>query len=430
MFVKIGIIGLGYVGLIKCVCLSSLGNTVYGFDKNSNRLALIKKGVAPFHEDQLQELLSQGIDNSSIIIAESLDILLAKSEVIMVCIGTPSSDDGSADLSKLIECCSQIGTELRDNRTMRHIVICSTIPPYTTRRTIIPTLETNSSLKHGIDFIVLYHPEFLREGTGITDFFYPPYTIVGQDDKIAGSDILLKLYTDLPGPKVVTSYELGEITKYCCNLFHAVKITFANEVGLLCKSLGLDSRQVLKLFCCDKKLNISKTYLKPGLAFGGSCLPKDIRSIISLAKSKDIELKMLDAILQSNDYQLNRIIHLIKSLNERKIGIIGLSFKAGTDDLRESPSLQLVNILFKLGYDLSIFDEKINPRQFDISKSSIVSLLCKDLEYVVNHSRVLIITQYPENLINYVSNSDCLIIDVLGSNHELAKLDKYIGLYW
>lgn len=430
LFVNIGIIGLGYIGLIKCVCFSALGNTVYGFDNNPSILSFIEKGIAPFYESKLQKLLSQGVNNRSIRTAESLSDLVVHSQIIMVCIGTPSSDVGGTDLSQLIKCCSQIGHEIRNNQEIKYIVICSTTPPLTIRHTIIPTVEQTSNLKHGVDFVVLYHPEFLREGSGISDFFNPPYIIVGQDEKVDSADILMNLYIDLPGTRAITSYEVAETIKYGSNLFHAVKITFANEMGLLCKSIGVDSREVLKLLCCDKKLNISDAYLKPGLAFGGSCLPKDIRSTIFLAESRNIQLRMLDAILPSNCYQLRRIVQLLESLKHKDVGIIGLSFKSGSDDLRESPSLSLANSLLNLGYNLAIYDEKIEPHQLANSKLVAAATICNDISDIIKRSKVLIVTQYPKDLVGSIENSGCAIIDVLGSDHSLARLDGYFGLYW
>jgi GDP-mannose 6-dehydrogenase len=371
---KISIFGLGYVGVVSAACLASKGHQVTGVDVNHEKVKMLKEGQSPIIENGLSELLAEGLDSKRITAICNPAEAVQSTDVSMVCVGTPSRANGSLDTKYIENVSAEIGQALRDKNKEHIIIFRSTMLPSTMREVVIPKIEEASYKKQNKDFYVAYNPEFLRESTAIYDFFNPPKIVVGADTEEI-SDIVLSIYEGLPGPRIKTEIEIAEMVKYVDNNFHALKITFANEIGHLCKSIGIDSHKVMDIFVQDKKLNISPAYLKPGFAFGGSCLPKDLRAINYLAKMHDIETPLLNSIIPSNNMQILKAIKKIMQFGKKKIGIAGISFKEGTDDLRESPIIEIIETLIGKGYDLKLYDQNI----------SLAKLIGANKEYINNH---------------------------------------------
>jgi GDP-mannose 6-dehydrogenase len=304
-------------------------------------------------------------------------------EISLICVGTPSQLNGNLDLSYVRRVCEEIGAAIARKPGFHVVVARSTMLPGSMRDVVIPTLEAASGKKAGVDFGVCNNPEFLREGTAVYDYYHPPKTVIGESDPRAG-DVLVQLYTGMNAPLIRTSIETAEMVKYTDNVWHALKVGFANEIGNLCKPLGIDSHEVMEIFCQDTKLNLSPYYLKPGFAFGGSCLPKDVRALTYKGKSLDVALPILDAILPSNDLQVQRAVDMVMSKNKRRIGVLGFSFKAGTDDLRESPVVEVIERLLGKGYELRIYDRNVN----------MAALTGANRDYILNHiphiSRIMV----------------------------------------
>lgn len=356
---KISIFGLGYVGSVSAACFASRGHTVIGVDPNVTKVELMRAGRAPIVEQGLEEMIATHVAAGRITTTTDTASSIAASEISFVCVGTPSQRNGSLDLTALGHVCDQIGAALANLDTFHIVVIRSTILPGTIKNFVIPRLEAQSGKKAGKDFGVCNNPEFLREGTAVHDFEHPPKTVIGETDPRSG-DLVQALYDGLPGPIIRCGIEVGEMVKYADNSWHAVKVAFANEIGKFCKAAGIDSHQVMDIFCQDTKLNLSPYYLRPGFAFGGSCLPKDIRALAYKARSLDVSTPLISSILFSNKEQVEWGIERIMRLNKKKIGILGFSFKAGTDDLRESPLVDVIERLLGKGYDLRLYDSNVN----------------------------------------------------------------------
>ncbi|HHN47617.1 MAG TPA: nucleotide sugar dehydrogenase [Bacteroidales bacterium] len=353
---RISVFGLGYVGVVTAACLAKEGHQVMGIDISDIKVDLIKAGKTPIIEEKIGEMVQEGVDSGRLTASMDTRKAVQETDMAIVCVGTPSRDDGSLDIGFVEEVTKQIGEELRSRSAPFIFVLRSTVLPGTVRRTVIPLLEKHSGKKLGAGIEVVFHPEFLREGSAVRDFYEPPKIIAGVRVKEAGAHVMA-LYDGIDAPRHFCSLEVAEMVKYSDNLFHAVKITFANEIGMLCHNQGIDSRQVMELFCTDTKLNISSAYLRPGFAFGGSCLPKDMRAILSLARTSNVPVPMLNQVLESNLRQIDRVLNMIINGKAKKIGFWGLSFKPGTDDLRESPMVELAERLLGKGYHLLIWDE-------------------------------------------------------------------------
>ena len=350
---KISIFGMGYVGTVSAACLAQDGHEVIGVDPVRTKVDLINSGQSPIIEVDIAEIIAATVKSGRLRATDNQDEAILQTELSFVCVGTPSQSNGNLDLTHIRRVCELIGTALK-NKSARHtVVIRSTILPGTMKQIVIPTLEEYSGKKAGVGFGVCNNPEFLREGSAVKDFNAPPKTVIGEVDRESG-DTLAALYAKLDAPFIRTDVETAEMVKYVDNSWHALKIGFANEIGNLCKSFAIDSHQVMKIFCEDKKLNISPAYLMPGFAFGGSCLPKDLRALAYKAKMHDLSLPIMNAILPSNELQVANGLRLITEKGQRKIGILGFSFKAGTDDLRESPMIEVIEHLIGKGYDLRI----------------------------------------------------------------------------
>lgn len=370
---KICVFGLGYVGAVSAACLAMDGHEVVGIDPERAKVDLINAGKTPIIEKGIGEIIKDQVAAGRLL-ATSDVAAIAGADLLFVCVGTPSLPNGSIDLKYVRRVCEQIGEALRGHDHAPSVVVRSTMLPGTMRQVVIPTLEASSGKQAGADFGVCINPEFLREGTSVFDYFNPPKTIIGELGKSSG-DLLASLYVKMRAPLIRTDIETAEMVKYVDNAWHALKVGFANEIGNICKGVGVDAHRVMEIFCQDTKLNISPYYLKPGFAFGGSCLPKDLRALLYKAKTLDLSPPILGAILPSNQQQIDRGVQAVVAKGKRKVGILGFSFKAGTDDLRESPVVELTERLLGKGYDLRIYDRNV----------SIASIHGANRDYILNH---------------------------------------------
>lgn len=371
---RISIMGLGYVGAVSAGCLADDGHTVIGVDSNQTKIGLLNEGVSPIVEKDIDEIIRTQVANGTLRATSNVSEAIRDSEITLICVGTPSQLNGSLDLSFVRKVCEDIGLALRDKDAYHVVVARSTMLPGSMRDIVVPTLEEYSGKVAGKDFGVCNNPEFLREGTAVHDYRHPPKTVIGEIDQRSG-EILLALYERIDAPVIRTDVETAEMVKYSDNAWHALKVVFANEIGNLCKGIGIDSHEVMKIFCQDLKLNLSPYYLKPGFAFGGSCLPKDVRALTYKARALDLRVPVLSSILESNEAQIERALRMITEKGNRRVGVLGFSFKAGTDDLRESPVVELIERLIGKGYDLRLFDRNVN----------IAALTGANKDYILNH---------------------------------------------
>lgn len=396
---RISIFGLGYVGAVSAACLARDGHTVIGVDPNQTKVDLINGGKSPIVELGLDDLIRDGVAAGRLSAVRDAASAVAGSDISFVCVGTPSAANGSLDLRYVQAVCEEIGLVLKTLQRHHTVVVRSTILPGTMQSIVLPALRKTSGREPGTDFSVLNNPEFLREGTAVNDYFNPPKTVIGAMDP-AGAAPLERVYASLPGPKITTSLETAELVKYVDNVWHALKVGFANEIGAICKQLDIDSHPLMDIFCQDRKLNISPTYLKPGFAFGGSCLPKDVRALSYKARQLDLKLPIIGSILDSNEVHLQRAMDMVTRHGRRPLGVLGLSFKPGTDDLRESPMVELVERLLGKGYDLRIYDRNVSlaslmgaNREFIFRHiPHIAKLLSPSLDEVVAHGEVLVVS--------------------------------------
>lgn len=356
---KISVFGLGYVGCVSAACFARDGHEVIGVDVSSNKVDIINSGNSPIVEAGMNELVAETVGAGKLKATTDSGEAVANSELSLICVGTPSNANGSLDLRYVTRVCEEIGASLRDKSSRHVVVIRSTMLPGTIENVVVPALESSSGKRAGADFGVCINPEFLREGTSLKDFYAPPFTLIGADDEET-ANLVSELYRKIDAPLYVTPVKTAEMVKYVCNCFHALKVTFANEVGNICKALNVDSHEVMAVFVKDTKLNLSPYYLKPGFAFGGSCLPKDLRAMNYKAKELDVEVPVLASILPSNRRQIDSAIEMVVRTGKKRLGVLGFSFKAGTDDLRESPMVTLIETLIGKGYQLSIYDRDVS----------------------------------------------------------------------
>jgi GDP-mannose 6-dehydrogenase len=394
---KISILGLGYVGAVSAGCLAHEGHEVIGVDPQKAKVDLINEGRSPIVERDLGEMIESQVIAGRLRATSNVHEAVRYSDLSIICVGTPSMGNGHIDLSYVRRVCEEIGESLRDHPA-HTVVVRSTLLPGTMRGVVIPTLEKASGLKAGHDFGLAINPEFLREGTAVHDYFHPPKTVIGQLDEASGN-LVATLYGHLPCPMIRTDYETAEMVKYADNAWHALKVGFANEIGNICKGLNIDSHKLMEIFCQDTKLNLSPYYLKPGFAFGGSCLPKDVRALTYKAKLLDVSVPILNAILPSNQEQIERGIRAVIEKGKRKVGILGFSFKAGTDDLRESPIVELTERLIGKGYDVRVYDSNVRiaavrgaNRDYILNHIPHISKLMVDsIDQVLDHSETIVI---------------------------------------
>ncbi len=355
MTTSISVFGLGYVGCVSAACFAREGHSVTGVDVNPSKVEMINAGKATIVEMGIGELGAEMAAGGRLTATTDVARAVRETAISLVCVGTPSRPNGSLDLSYVERVAEQIGAAIKGKPGRHTVVIRSTVLPGTIHDVVVPALERTSGKRAGADFGVCGNPEFLREGTSIRDFYDPPFTLVGADDPETGQAVAA-LYAGIEAPVHVVPVRTAEMVKYACNCFHGLKVAFANEIGNICKASGVDSHEVMRIFCEDRKLNISPYYLRPGYAFGGSCLPKDLRATVYNARSHDVPVPVLEATLESNRLQIERAYELVMATGKKRVGVLGLSFKAGTDDLRESPMVALIERLIGKGVQLSIYD--------------------------------------------------------------------------
>lgn len=371
--VRISVFGLGYVGAVTAGCLAKEGHEVVGVDPNPTKVGLINGGKTPIIETGIAEIIEVAVREGRLRATANVPDAVATTELSLICVGTPSQLNGSLDLKHVRRVCEEIGSAVRSKNAFHLVVARSTMLPGTMRDVVIPTLEEASGRRAGTDFGVCNNPEFLREGTAVYDFYNPPKTVIGETDSQSG-DILAQIYAGIEAPLIRTDVQTAEMVKYTDNVWHALKVGFANEIGSICKALAIDGHRVMDIFCQDLKLNLSSYYLRPGFAFGGSCLPKDVRALTYKARTLDVEAPIMNAIMSSNDRQIEKGVKMVIEKGNRRVGLLGLSFKAGTDDLRESPLVEVVERLIGKGYDVRIFDRNV----------SIASLVGANRDYILN----------------------------------------------
>ena len=395
---KVSVFGLGYVGAVSCGCLAKDGAEVVGVDVNPDKVQLINEGRTPIVEALIGEILADGVRSGRVRATTNVEEAIDATDVSVISVGTPSEPNGSLSLAAVRRVSEQIGGALKRKSSRHVVVVRSTVLPGTVRSVVVPALEQASGKQAHRDFGVCFNPEFLREGSSVEDYYNPPFTLIGrareEDGRTAAG-----LYARVTAEVFYSSIETAEMVKYVCNAFHALKITFANEMGILGQALGVDSHQVMDLFCRDNKLNISTKYLKPGFAFGGSCLPKDLRALLYSARRGDVQIPLAAGILESNRVQIERAAAMIMGLQKKRVSMLGLSFKAGTDDLRESPLVMLTETLIGKGYNIRIYDSNIslarlvgaNRQYIETEIPHISSLLVPDLATAVEHGEVLVL---------------------------------------
>ncbi len=437
---KISIFGLGYVGAVSMACLARDDHEVVGVDLDPLKLDLIRQGRSPIVEEGIQDLTAQVMASGRVRVTDDVAEAVQATRLSFICVGTPSSANGSQDLSAVRRVAEQIGAALKHKDDYHVIVMRSTIQPGAMDLVVKAGLESTSGKKANRDFGLCFQPEFLREGTSIKDYDNPPFTVIGTEDERAAA-VLREVFGHLPGEFLTTSIGVAEMLKYACNAFHAVKITFANEIGRLAQSVGVDSRQVMELVCKDQRLNISPAYLKPGFAFGGSCLPKDLRALTYVGKLNDVTTPMLGNVMGSNRAHIDHALDLVMNSGKRKVGMIGLSFKAGTDDLRESPLVTIAERLIGKGYDLKIYDPEVNlsrllganKRYIEQSIPHIGSLMVSSAEEALDHAEVIIVGLGGRDVAPLIEDRvrpDQVIVDLVGLRGASGAHSGYHGICW
>jgi GDP-mannose 6-dehydrogenase len=397
--VRVSVFGLGYVGCITAACLAKAGHHVVGVDVNTEKVSMVNAGVSPLVEPGLGDLLAAVAAAGTLRATPRTDEAVAESDLGLICVGTPGQDNGQLDVSAVARVAEGIGQALGRQPKPYTVVLRSTVLPGTTEAVLLPALHRGGPSGSMPDLTIAVNPEFMREGSSLRDFAQPPVTLVGSEHREA-ADRLQELYRGVDAPFVHTSVRTAEMAKYVSNTFHALKVTFANEIGDLCEALGADPQEVMRVFTMDRKLNISDAYLRPGFAFGGSCLPKDLRALLHAAGRIDVAGPLLSAILPSNDRQVQHAVSRILATRRRRVGVVGLAFKPDTDDLRESPIVRLVEALIGKGCELRILDPNVsiarlagaNRRAIEADIPHIASLMCDTLEILLAHAEVLVLT--------------------------------------
>lgn len=393
----ISVFGIGYVGVVSSACLASTGHVVIAVDVNQRKVDTLNEGRTPIAEPGLADLIKSEVRAGRLSATTAVEKAIDESEVSVVCVGTPSSANGSLDLSQVVRVCESIGGALRNKRAHHDVVVRSTMLPGSMCSVVIPALERCAEKRIEESLSVAYYPEFLREGSAIRDYREASVAVIGVNDPI--ERVVAALVGQVPGGVFITDFATAEAIKYAANAWHAAKIVFANEIGNFCKASQVDSYKVMEILCADKRLNMSSAYMRPGFAFGGSCLPKDLRAMLYQAKSRDLTLPMLEALSISNNMQIRHAFSLVQAAENRRVGLIGLSFKEGTDDLRESPAVELAELLFGKGYQLRIFDHNVqfsklmgaNLSYIQSRIPHLASLLTTDLEDVVKFGDTLLV---------------------------------------
>jgi GDP-mannose 6-dehydrogenase len=437
---KVSVFGLGYVGSVSAAAFADEGHEVVGVDVVPDKVDAVNSGRSPIVEPGLADLLARGVGSGRLRATTSTEDAVRSTDLSLICVGTPSRKNGSLDLTYLTRVCTEIGEVLHDKSDYHVVVVRSTVLPGTTHGTVIPALEAASGKKYGEGFGVSVNPEFLREGTAIRDFAHPPLTLVGHNHA-ADAMPTKALYQNIDAPLFSASIRVAEMIKYTSNTWHAVKVVFANEIGNLCKRLNVDSHEVMDIFCQDDKLNLSPYYLKPGFAFGGSCLPKDVRALQYRAKEMDLEMPLIASVLSSNHLQIQHAIDRIVETGRKKVGLLGFSFKADTDDLRESPMVILAEALLGKGFDLCIYDRNVsiarlvgaNKQYINEQIPHLSRHLCESIDEVIEQSEVIVVGNPSPEFSDAVTRCrpDQIVVDLVRLPLDFSKVNaQYDGICW
>ena len=442
----ISVVGLGYVGAVSLACLTSLGHRVVGTDVDTQKVDAIGWGQSPIHEDQLGDLLTRGVADDRLFTTTNLGRAIRETDITFISVGTPTASDGGCDTSAIEAVAQSIGEALSTKDAFHVVVLRCSVPPGTTLNIMKPILESASGKVAGKDFGICFNPEFLREGTAVADFHAPPKTVIGTTDPLTAQTVS-DIYAPVDDKPIITTVEVAELVKYVDNVWHATKVCFANEVGRICKPLNIDSHAVMEIFVQDTKLNLSPYYLKPGFAFGGSCLPKEVRAVTHLAEDLGVDVPMMKALMPSNEEQISQAVKLVEKSGARKIAILGVAFKPGTDDLRESPVLELISKLGNRDLEISAYDPAIEPgqhlaQQFEYMRyaaphlrdvvDELPQLLHSSPETAVEDADAIIISQNVPGLRSVLKSTgkDTVIVDLIRITTAHSVSSNYIGIGW
>ncbi|MEX0985647.1 MAG: nucleotide sugar dehydrogenase [Actinomycetota bacterium] len=435
---NVSIFGLGYVGVVSAAALAEAGHTVVGVDTNLTKVEMINAGRSPIIEPGVEDLMARGVGAGRIRATTDAEDAILATDVSVICVGTPSASNGSLDLTQVQKVCQEIGLAVASKSTRHTIVVRSTMLPGSTDDVVIPALEHASGMKAGEGFQICYNPEFLREGTSLADFADPPFTLLGAADE-AAAEAGRALYASVSAPVIVAPIGVAEMVKYACNAFHATKITFANEIGNIASAMGVDGRQVMHILTQDTKLNISPAYLRPGFAFGGSCLPKDLRALGHQAQRSDVDVPLLSALLRSNAGQVDRALRMIADAGSKRVGVLGFSFKAGTDDLRESPLVELIERLIGKGYAVRVYDRNVslahlqgaNRAYIEREIPHIASLMAATVDEIIEASDTIVIGNADPSFARVAADTaGRRVIDLVGIKTDGELGPGYQGISW
>ena len=437
--VKVSVFGLGYVGCVSAACFAKEGHDVIGVDVSQTKVDIINRGQSPIVEVGINELIGEMVTSGKLKAQTDSKSAVHASDLSLVCVGTPSHSNGSLNLDHIRKVCQEIGEAIKEKAVPHIVVIRSTMLPGTIEGLVTPEIEKASGKKAGEGFHVCINPEFLREGTSLKDFYAPPFTLIGADNARVAERIA-ELYKGVDAPVYVIAARSAEMVKYACNCFHGLKVAFANEIGNICKGVNIDSHEVMEVFCKDTKLNLSPYYMKPGFAFGGSCLPKDLRALVYKARELDTEVPVLAAILQSNGIQISRAIDMVAKTGKKKVGVLGFAFKAGTDDLRESPLVTMIELLIGKGYQLSIYDRDVslarlvgaNKEYIEREIPHISSLMRNSVAEVLDASDVIIVGNKNDEFkaIEKSLKPTQIVIDLVRIFGDRRSDETYRGICW
>ncbi len=436
---KISIFGLGYVGAVSAGCIAQDGHEVIGVDPYQPKIDLINQGQTPVIEKEIGEIMSKAVKDGLLRATADVKDAVMNSEISLICVGTPSNLNGSLDLKYVRNVCEEIGEVLKEKSEFHVVVARSTMLPGTMKNVVIPILESSSGKKAGIDFGVCNNPEFLREGTAVYDYYNPPKTVIGETEA-RGGELLATLYKDMDAPLIRTDISTAEMVKYTDNVWHALKVGFANEIGNISKAVGVDGHKVMDIFCQDLKLNLSPYYMKPGFAFGGSCLPKDVRALNYKANSMDIDVPIIGSIMPSNQRQIEKGLNLIMAQGSKKVGILGFSFKAGTDDLRESPIVEVIERLLGKGYDVKLYDKNVNiaslvgaNKDYILNQiPHISSLMMDSMDEVLEHADTVVIGNGDNEFSDVLDRlrKGQTVVDLVRIVPDQSQEGRYEGICW
>jgi GDP-mannose 6-dehydrogenase len=434
---RISVFGLGYVGCVSLGCLARNGHDVIGVDVSSFKVELINSGKPTILEKDIDVIIKDGYERGRISATTCADEAVSNTDLSIICVGTPSSPHGHLDLSYIYKTAEQVGKALQKKETFHTIVIRSTVMPGTNQK-FGEIVEENSGKKRGTDFSVVSNPEFLREGFAIKDYYHPSITVIGGDHDYAIEKVA-SIYQGLDAPIEITDIKIAEIIKYVNNSYHALKIAFANEVGNVCKAVSIDSHKVMELFCKDTRLNISTSYFKPGFAYGGSCLPKDLKGFLTLGHDNYLNTPVLRCINNSNENQKKIALEMVEKTGKRNVCFVGLSFKEGTDDLRYSPSVDLAEMLIGKGYAVTIYDENVrlskligaNKAYINQRLPHLSSLISNDLYMAIKQNDVVVINHknFDASTYAHLLEEKHAVIDLVRIN-QIECLPNYEGLCW